>query len=163
MKAELRPLDGGSPIRIEKDLVLVGRRRSCEVRITEATISKVHCILAKTDGLLLLRDLGSTNGCRVNGRRVRRAMILPNDILTIADREFRVCLAPSSELLRLDPAHAAEGPSEMQPDPKSKSSTSFSLRSVRQPKSIRPRPAAARTPDRDLASPSAETLDSRSR
>src|SRR5262249_11326542 len=48
----------------------------------------------KTDGLLLLRDLGSTNGTRVNGQRVRRAALLPNDQLTIAPFKFRIHLRP---------------------------------------------------------------------
>jgi len=54
----------------------------------------MHCVLVKTDGLLLLRDLGSTNGTRVNGQRVRRAALLPNDELTIAHLKFRVHLGP---------------------------------------------------------------------
>jgi pSer/pThr/pTyr-binding forkhead associated (FHA) protein len=53
--------------------------------------------LVKTDGLLLLRDLGSTNGTRVNGQRVRRAALLPNDKLTIANFHFRVHLGPAEE------------------------------------------------------------------
>src|SRR5262249_22793819 len=47
-----------------------------------------------TDGLLFLRDLGSTNGTRVNGQRVRRAALLPNDQLAIAGYKFRVALGP---------------------------------------------------------------------
>ena len=54
----------------------------------------MHCVIVKTDGLLLLRDLGSTNGTRVNGTRVRRAALLPNDQLSIANYKFRVYLGP---------------------------------------------------------------------
>ena len=50
----------------------------------------MHCVIVKTDGLLLLRDLGSTNGTRVNGTRVRRAALLPNDKLSVANLHFRV-------------------------------------------------------------------------
>ena len=56
----------------------------------------MHCVLVKTDGLLLLRDLGSTNGTRVNGQRVRRAALLPNDQLYIANYKFRVYLGPDA-------------------------------------------------------------------
>jgi pSer/pThr/pTyr-binding forkhead associated (FHA) protein len=42
----------------------------------------------------LVRDLGSTNGTRVNGQRVRRAALLPNDQLHIASVKFRVYLGP---------------------------------------------------------------------
>lgn len=102
MKAELVPLDGGRPIPIERDLVLVGRRAGCEVRIDDKTVSKLHCVLARTDGLMLIRDLGSTNGCKVNGRKVRRAMLLPNDVLSIAKFDFRIHLEGSSAQLGKD-------------------------------------------------------------
>src|SRR5262249_27922118 len=58
------------------------------------SVSKMHCVIVKTDGLLLLRDLGSTNGTRVNGTRIRRACLLPNDQVSIAHFKFRVFLGP---------------------------------------------------------------------
>src|SRR5262245_50948674 len=94
MRAQLLPLDGGPPIDIVKDLTLVGRKEDCDVRLDHKSVSKMHCVLVKTDGLLLLRDLGSTNGTRVNGQRVRRAALLPNDQLIIAHFKFRVHLGP---------------------------------------------------------------------
>lgn len=94
MRAQLVPLDGGEPILITKDLILVGRRQDCDVRLDHKSVSKIHCVLVKTDGLLMLRDLGSTNGTRVNGTRVRRAALLPNDQLSIAHYRFRISLGP---------------------------------------------------------------------
>jgi pSer/pThr/pTyr-binding forkhead associated (FHA) protein len=94
MRAQLLPLDGGSAIDINKDLIVVGRKDDCDLRLDHKAVSKVHCVLVKTDGLLLLRDLGSTNGTRVNGTRVRRAALLPNDQLCIAHYKFRVFLGP---------------------------------------------------------------------
>src|SRR5579875_1920001 len=94
MRAQLLPLDGSAPITITKDLVLIGRMEDCDVRLNHKSVSKIHCVLVKTDGLLLLRDLGSTNGTRVNGTRVRRAALLPNDQLSIAHYKFRVYLGP---------------------------------------------------------------------
>jgi predicted component of type VI protein secretion system len=94
MRAQLFPLDGGDPIEIVKDMTLVGRREDCDLRLDHKSVSKIHCVLVKTDGLLLLRDLGSTNGTRVNGQRVRRAALLPNDRLTIARFKYRVHLGP---------------------------------------------------------------------
>ena len=73
-----------------KELILVGRKEDCDVRIDHKSISKLHCVVVKTDGLLLLRDLGSTNGTRVNGQRVRRAALLPNDELQIASLRYSV-------------------------------------------------------------------------
>jgi pSer/pThr/pTyr-binding forkhead associated (FHA) protein len=94
MRAQLLPLDNGTPIELPKDLTLIGRTDGCDVRLDHKSVSKLHCVLVKTDGLLLLRDLGSTNGTRVNGQRVRRAALLPNDQLTIATYKFKVLFGP---------------------------------------------------------------------
>ena len=94
MRAQLVPLDGGPPIEIVKDLIVVGRKEDCDLRLEHKSVSKMHCVIVKTDGLLLLRDLGSTNGTRVNGQRVRRAALLPNDQVSIASFKFRVHLGP---------------------------------------------------------------------
>lgn len=90
MRAQLVPVEGGAPIEISKDLTVFGRKDECDVRLDHKSVSKMHCVIVKTDGLLLLRDLGSTNGTRVNGQRVRRAALLPNDRLTIAGFNFRI-------------------------------------------------------------------------
>ena len=97
MRAQLVPLDGGAPIDILKDLMVIGRKDDCDLRLDHKSVSKMHCIVVKTDGLLLLRDLGSTNGTRVNGQRVRRAALLPNDQIAIANFRFRVYLGPDEE------------------------------------------------------------------
>src|SRR6266849_3406115 len=94
MRAQLVPLEGGSPIDIVKDLIVVGRKEECDLRLEHKSVSKMHCVIVKTDGLLLLRDLGSTNGTRVNGQRIRRAALLPNDQVSIASYKYRVHLGP---------------------------------------------------------------------
>src|SRR5262249_8017099 len=94
MRAQLIPLEGGEAIEVLKELTLVGRKEECDLRLDHKSVSKLHCVLVKTDGLLFLRDLGSTNGTRVNGQRIRRAALLPNDQLTIAGFKSRVHFGP---------------------------------------------------------------------
>src|SRR5436190_3426695 len=90
MRARLVSLDGGPSINLVKDLTLCGRDEDSDVRLDHKSVSKLHCVIVKTDGVLLLRDLGSTNGTRVNGQRVRRAALLPNDTLSVANLKFVV-------------------------------------------------------------------------
>jgi pSer/pThr/pTyr-binding forkhead associated (FHA) protein len=97
MIAQLIPLDGSNTIAITRDLTLVGRKRGlCDVILPSTSVSKLHCAIAKTDGLLFFRDLGSTNGTKVNGQRVMRGALLPGDELMFANLKFRVHLGPSA-------------------------------------------------------------------
>lgn len=97
MRVRLVPIDGGSAIEIEKDLIVVGRREDCDVLLDHKSVSKQHCVIVKNEGMLLIRDLGSTNGTRVNGQRVRRAALLPNDQLFIASLRYNVQIARDDE------------------------------------------------------------------
>ncbi len=94
MKAELLPEDGGPPIPITSDVSVVGRREYCDVRVDHPSLSKRHAVLVKTDGLLILRDLASTNGTKVKGQRIRWAALLPDDRISFGSIKFRVYLGP---------------------------------------------------------------------
>jgi predicted component of type VI protein secretion system len=97
MRAQLVPVDGGTPVEVVKDLMLVGRKDECDIRLDHKSVSKMHCVIVKTDGLLLIRDLGSTNGTRVNGQRVRRAALLPNDQVAFASFKYKVHIGPDDK------------------------------------------------------------------
>jgi pSer/pThr/pTyr-binding forkhead associated (FHA) protein len=101
MRAQLIPLEGGAPVEVAKEMMVIGRQEECDLRLDHKSVSKMHCVLVKTDGVLLIRDLGSTNGTRVNGTRVRRAALLPNDKLSVANFHFRVLFGAA--LAAVDP------------------------------------------------------------
>ena len=67
MYGELVPMGGGDPIPLIKELMLVGRRESCDITLRFANVSAHHCELRFENGYLYIRDLGSSNGIKING------------------------------------------------------------------------------------------------
>jgi Protein of unknown function (DUF3662)/FHA domain len=49
---------------------VLGRSRECDVVLDDSGISRRHAQIRSRDGSWTIEDLGSTNGLRVNGRRV---------------------------------------------------------------------------------------------
>jgi hypothetical protein len=61
---------------------LIGRSRDCDVRLEDPNISRHHAEVRPSGANWTVRDLGSTNGVTVNGRRVDGAQSLrPGDTL----------------------------------------------------------------------------------
>lgn len=99
MLAQLVPVKGGAPITLTKPITVVGRSpRICDLALNHRNVSKVHCVLVKTDGLIYIRDLGSTNGTRVNGQKVLRGALLPDDRISFAGAAYRIYLGPDPQL-----------------------------------------------------------------
>ncbi|HQR06078.1 MAG TPA: FHA domain-containing protein [Gemmatales bacterium] len=91
----MRPLllvaiNGGKHYPLDKDMILIGRQDICDIHIDHKSVSKQHCVLMVRGNKLWLRDLGSTNGCHVNGKRVRRSLVKLSDVVGVAGFNFRV-------------------------------------------------------------------------
>ena len=90
-------LDGNVDFHLDAPLTLVGRSRACEVCLDSSRVSRRHCCLAFGHGEVLVRDLGSTNGTRINGRRVEKGLLRPGDVLGIAHLRFRLIFLDQTE------------------------------------------------------------------
>lgn len=67
----------------------IGRHRDCDLYIADMSVSRVHAQLERDAGGWLLSDLGSTNGTRLNGWRVRTPVLLqPGDQVRFGNAEF---------------------------------------------------------------------------
>ncbi|MBA4190557.1 MAG: forkhead-associated protein [Planctomycetaceae bacterium] len=87
---ELVPVGGGDAIPLVNEVMTIGRRESCDICLKFQNISGAHCELALKDGVWHLRDLGSTNGVKVNGDRTLRRPLRPGDEVSIADHRFTI-------------------------------------------------------------------------
>ena len=67
---------------------LVGRAPTCDIPIIDPTISRRHAEVQLGDGGVQVRDLGSSNGTFVNGKRVEAGPIAPGDMVTFGKVEF---------------------------------------------------------------------------
>lgn len=96
----MRPSGGGDPAPLNKDEILIGRRRTCDIQLDFENVSGKHCVLRFHKGTWYVRDLGSTNGTTVNGQRLSSEHgLMPDDELGIATHKFYIDydpIAPSS-------------------------------------------------------------------
>jgi pSer/pThr/pTyr-binding forkhead associated (FHA) protein len=82
----LRILDGADRGRTFDDVptpVTIGREEGNPVQLNDERISRFHIKIQEDEGKLVLTDLESTNGTRVNGENVKICLLRPGDIVSI--------------------------------------------------------------------------------
>lgn len=80
-----------TPIDVEP--YIVGRKTGASMRLQFRTVSGHHAQLWAENGLLMLKDLGSTNGTYINGRRIESdtpAVVREEDLVHFAEAPFRI-------------------------------------------------------------------------
>ncbi len=88
MTAQLVAISEGPSIVLNKPIVLLGRHSECDVQIESQKISRKHCCIILLKDKALIRDLGSTNGITINGKKVQEGSIGPGDELTIGNCKY---------------------------------------------------------------------------
>ena len=89
MPTRLVALDEAPNITLDRQVVVVGRHPSCDARLDSLRVSRHHCCLTQDNGAITVRDLGSTNGMRINGQHVQFGRLRPGDELLIAHLRYR--------------------------------------------------------------------------
>jgi pSer/pThr/pTyr-binding forkhead associated (FHA) protein len=87
---QLVPVGGGDAIPLIRPNLILGRRESCDICLHFPNISGQHCELSFEEGYWWIKDLNSTNGVKVNGMRVQRKLLHPNDEIIIAKRRYTI-------------------------------------------------------------------------
>ena len=83
----------------------IGRGDHCEVLIPLPQVSRAHAEVVVDGDTALVRDLGSSNGTFVNGRRIQQQPLRHGDVLTVGGCDIRYLaserLSQPSDLLGL--------------------------------------------------------------
>ena len=95
MPAQLVALNDGPNILVDKPILLLGRHPECDIQIDSRKISRRHCCIAQVSDYLVVRDLGSTNGVRINGIRVTEGRLNAGDEVTLGNHRYQVTWDPN--------------------------------------------------------------------
>ena len=74
-----------------KGKITIGRSSKNRIQIQNASVSSNHCIIERmSENSFLIVDCGSTNGTKVNGRKIRSKIITKEDKLTLGAFIFKL-------------------------------------------------------------------------
>jgi pSer/pThr/pTyr-binding forkhead associated (FHA) protein len=79
----------GRPFDLIEDRLTVGRSADNNIRVEDKTISSHHATLTFDGNDYVLKDLNSTNGSRVNGRRITEVKLSHGDHVRLGHVELR--------------------------------------------------------------------------
>ncbi|MFT7222405.1 MAG: hypothetical protein ACI8Z1_004031 [Candidatus Azotimanducaceae bacterium] len=81
---------------MEQDKLSIGRRAECDVPIKDPAVSGTHAEIEFVGNGYILRDLGSTNGVHVKGRRIKERALKDKDLITIGEHQLRVMITDNA-------------------------------------------------------------------
>ena len=67
----------------------IGRGEESEIVLLDPSVSRAHAVVEVTAGVAVVRDLGSTNGTFVNGRRVASESLHDGDELRLGNTRMK--------------------------------------------------------------------------
>ncbi len=85
----------GTPIPLDRDVVILGRALEADIRLNDSKVSRLHARIDvevdkdSGEGVCRIRDLGSTNGTLLNGQVVIESLLNNGDKILIGDHLFR--------------------------------------------------------------------------
>lgn len=97
----------GARHELPRGTTTVGRGSDCGIRIGDTAASRKHLEIIWDGAAGLARDLGSTNGSKINGQRFREAALSPGIVITIGQTALRFQLVPGRASRPARPAPAS--------------------------------------------------------
>jgi hypothetical protein len=78
-------LQNGEQIKLDKDTMIIGRSRTCDIVIPSAKVSRQHASMSRVNDEYYIEDLGSANGVWLRGEKITRVKVNTGDVFTISD------------------------------------------------------------------------------
>jgi hypothetical protein len=78
----------GTQYDIVKDETTMGRLPESVLVLNEAAVSSRHCVIVRDGKKFTLRDVGSTNGTRLNEKKVTESRLKPKDVIVVGSVEM---------------------------------------------------------------------------
>jgi adenylate cyclase len=95
---ELNPCGGGDTIPLFKRKLTIGRRSNCDIILNFPNVSSYHCEMELLNGYWFIKDLGSSNGIKVNDTRFESRYLMPGDLVSIAKHAYHINYTPVGEM-----------------------------------------------------------------
>ena len=73
----------GEKIEIDRDEVIIGRAPDNVVFLDDPAVSSRHCAVLRNGRRFTLKDMGSTNGTRLNNVAIKEYRLSPKDVITV--------------------------------------------------------------------------------
>ena len=87
----LRGKSATTSLKLGDGVTTAGRHDECQLRIKSSEVSRKHCQFFEKNGMLMVKDLGSSNGTFLNGKKIEGQRVLePGDELTLGPVKLRV-------------------------------------------------------------------------
>jgi len=80
----------------------IGKAPDNDLVLSDDTVSRHHCELVRAPDGIHVRDLESTNGTKIDGTRVREAMVQPGSVLKVG--EVEISFRPAAQRIEVMPS-----------------------------------------------------------
>jgi len=81
----LLTFEDGTEIPMGEGVLTIGRLASCDIVFSDPSVSRNHAEIRCYDDSVIVTDLGSTNGTKINGKLVQEMRLNDGDILSIGN------------------------------------------------------------------------------
>lgn len=133
---------------------IIGRKADATLRIPTADVSREHCEVELVGNDVVLRDLGSSNGTYLNGKRIAEARVMAGD---------KVSIGPVTFIVQINGLPPKITPFDVRPEPQAaaaKSAPAPAAKAMTAPRSAAPQskpatPAASKPAASKPAAPAA--------